>query len=810
MREFDPQELHLMDYINILKRRWIILLAALLIALYFFWFPILRQVPVYRATGSLQLEEDKGIVSSFGQTYFPEFFWHEKWVNNQMNILKSRTVAEKVVRKLALRLQMRPNERIYQVFTRNLLQTIKETPIGDMLPKGWADWIQEIGRRISSPAIILRPLQVEEKALEGLYRIEFLDAWRFAVFGPAGAKIGVGETGKPFSGPKFSLLIEGQGKGGTEIEFEILPEAQAASVIQNAVVITPEKDSSLIRLGIKWPQPDMAAEIANATMEAFQETLVHKKGRDVSQVLTYVEGQLKISDENLRKAEEELQKFKGQQKIFELDMQVKESVAQYNHYEKEVRSLNLQRNQAEFVLAALKSPKPFSEREALFSLGAGLNDPLITSWGQKLSDLIVRREALLTIYKDEHPKVQQIDGEIESVKKSIINGIEGLISALKIKERIFQGNLARLEKKVQQIPALQQELFGLQRIVKVGQHVNDFLLQKHAELSVNRASVLSNVFVVEKAVGPGTYVGPNVESKLLWALLIGLALGVGLAFLVEYFDTTVKSPEQVQKVTGLPMLGSIYHFAHSEKDEEAKLQMISAPYSHVAEAFRTIKTNIMFAASVQGKKKLLLITSSTPTEGKTFVSANLAVAFAQSGKRVLLIETDLRNPSLHQIFGWERSPGLTNVLLEDDAATRKIPIHNTHVPNLQFLAAGDNPPNPSELLCSEKMEQVFAVVREHYDFVFFDSPPVFLTSDPIILAQRVDGVILVCRGELTTRDVLRETVERLLRVDAKILGVIFNDLSAQSRRYYYKKYSYYYSEGGMKKKKRRSPKIIGA
>lgn len=803
MNEFDIQELHLTDYIGILKRRWIILTAALLIALYFFWFPILRLAPLYKATGSLQLDDDKGMASSFGQAVMPEFFWHEKFVNNQINILKSRGVSEKVVRKLALRLQVKPSELIYQIFIHDVLHAIKENPLWNFLPRNWIDGLQKIESRISPPPLFIRPLRVDEGAQEGLYRLEIQDAKRFLLIGPADKQIGTGTMEKPFVGPKFSFAVEGRGSAGAVYEFEILPEAQAISVVQAHIVVTPQKDSSLIHVGMGWGEPKMAGEIVNTIMEAFQETLVNKKARDVSQVLNYVDGQLKVSDENLRKAEDELRKFKGREKIVEMDMQVKEIVSQYNQYEKEVRSLSLNRNQAEFVLVALKGPKSFSQREALFSLGAGLNDPLITGWSQKLSDLLVRRDALLTLYKDEHPKVQQLDGEITSVKKSIINGIEALISALKIKERTFQGSLAKLEKKVQEIPALEQEFFGLQRFVKVGQHVNDFLLQKHAELSVNRASVLPNVFVVEKSLGLGIYVGPNVEKKLLWALLIGLALGIGLTFLVEYFDTTIKTPEQVQKITGLPFLGSIYHFASSGKNEEVKLQMLAAPYSHVAESFRTIKTNILFAASVQGIKKFLLITSSTPTEGKTFVSANLAVAFAQSGKRVLLMEADLRNPSLHQMFGWEKTPGLTNVLLEEEIVFRKIPIRHTQVPNLQFLAAGDNPPNPSELLCSEKMEQVFAVIRDHYDFVIFDSPPVFLTSDPIILAQRVDGVVLVCRSEETKRDILRETVERLLRVEAKILGVVFNDLSVQNRRYYYKKYSYYYTGGGTKKRKRK-------
>lgn len=802
MNELTFQEIHLSDYLNILRRRWIILTAALLVALYFFWFPVLRLLPMYRTTCALQLEEDKGLGRGWASN-IPEFLWYERWMNNQTIVLKSRSIAEKVVQKLALRLQMKPKERVYQIFFRDLLQSIKANPLGDLLPQRWMAWLQQIEGQISTSPIFIRALRVEEGAPIGLYRVEFHDTLRFDLIGPRGHRYGQGEVGKPFPGPHFSFVVEGRGQRGRVCEFEVFSEDQAISSLQSSISVTAEKDSNLIHLAVKWNEPQMAGEVANAILDVYQETLVAKKSRDISQVLNYVESQLKISDDNLRKAEDELRQLKGRERVFDLETQLKNSIAQYSQYEKELHSLSLYRNQAEGILESLKSSKPFSARGTLFSLGAALNDQGITTWSQKLSDIMARREALLSLYTEEHPKVQQLDGEFEGLKKNIIIGIEGLISTLRLKERSLQAILKKLEKRVQQIPALEQEFYSLQRVVRAGQQVNDFLLQKHAELSVNRASVLPNVFVLERASRLGTYIGPNVERKLLWALLIGLALGIGLTFLVEYFDTSIKSPDQVQKVTGLPFLGSIHHFVRSRKTGQDELPMLSAPYSHVAEAFRTIKTNMIFAASVQGLKKLLLITSSTPSEGKTFVSANLGVAFAQSGKRTLLVEADLRKPSLHPLFGIEKSPGLTNILIEAEIDFPKLPIRRTEVPNLHLLPSGDNPPNPSELLCSDKMDELFVTLRNHYDFVLFDSPPVFLTSDPIILAQRLDGVILVTRAEETKRELLRESVERLLRVDAKILGVILNDLSTQSKRYYEKKYRYYYTPEGVRKKKKR-------
>jgi len=789
----DSQELHLRDYVNILRRRWVFFLIPLLLAPLWQGIPILRMHPSYQASVTMQLEPEKGMSNTFFQSFSPEFFFqNEKWVNNQINIVRGKAVAEKVVRKLGLRLQMKPEERIYQILLR---MWISDFP---SIMKLWNLLARETHLADPFSRVVVRPMRVNDGAKEGYYFGVFKDPRNFTIHYGNGKIVGKGEIGKEFSGPNFSCLVEGVGREGKEFEFHIISELSALLAVQGSLKISPVKETNLINVDVQWKEPVTARDIANAVVEAFQETVVAKKTEDLSQVLSFVEGQLKVTEEDLRKAEEDLKKFKGKEKIVNLDAQVREDLEQAAQYGKELNTLAIQRKQAEIVLAALKDPKKFTEKEALFSMGAGLNDSTLMGWGKKLSDLTIQRSALLTLYKEEHPKVKQIDREIESVKRSIISGIMGLISSIGIREKAIQANLEKVERKIQNIPAKEQELFGLQRIVKVNTGVNDFLLQKRAELSVNRASMVSNVYVVDMAVVPTGFVGTDLIRKIMMALLIGGALGVCLAFLVEYFDTAVKTPEQIKNLFDLPYLGTIYHFNSKNRTYRGELQMIEAPYSHVAEAFRTIKANLIFTASVGNPKKSILITSAVPSEGKTFVTANLGVALAQSGKRVLLVETDLRNPSLHQIFEIEKSPGLSNTMLNGEILYSHLPIQGTEVENLEFLASGDKPPNPSELLCSEKMERVFSALRDQYDFVLFDSPPVFLTSDPIILAQRLDGVILVARSGETKKDIFKEAVERLLRVDAKILGILFNDMYQEGKKSYYDKYRHYYGEGKSK------------
>jgi len=439
MLDRDFQELHLRDYVNILRRRWIILLAPLLLIPLWQGIPILRMNPIYQSSATLQLEPEKGMSTTFAQSFSPEFlFQNERLLNNQMNIMKGKTVAEKVVKKLGLRLQVGPQEHIYQVL---LKMWISDFPI---FVKIW-NWFRPEPLIGPFSRFVIKPIQVNEGAKEGHYRGVFQDAKHFTVYDGGGKQVGKGEIEEIFLGPNFSFVAQGGGATGKNFEFNIVPELTAVLAVQNGLAISPIKDTSLIHVAVRWDEPVMARDIANATVEAIQETMVSKKAEDLSQILSFIESQLKASEEDLRKAEDNLKKFKGQEKVVNFEAQIRDTLEQATQYGKELDTLAVHRKQAEVVLAALRSPEDFNEKEALFSLGSGLNDNVLVDLGRKIADLRIQRASLMRLYKEEHPKIQEIDRQIATVKSSIVRGVLGLVSSMKIKEKALRENLEKLE-----------------------------------------------------------------------------------------------------------------------------------------------------------------------------------------------------------------------------------------------------------------------------------------------------------------------------------------------------------------------------
>jgi tyrosine-protein kinase Etk/Wzc len=773
--EVRGQGLHLKDYLNVLLRR-----KRIVLILFFSVFLgvnayFLRQTPVYQATTTIQMENDKSF--SLERPMFYDAVWFdEKWINTQVKSMKSRSLCEKVVKNLGLQLQEKSDGMAYESLLKKTLG-------------------------VGEKSLKILPEKVNEQAVPGTYTGVFQDDQKFTLSGPNGNLEGEGEIGKTFQGGDFSFTLQGKGGPRKTFAFSIHSFNSMLNAINENVTVNPLRMTALITVTAQWKDPETAQRIANGIVEEYKKSIISKKTREASQVLAFIEDQLEATEKELLTAEEGLKVFKMKSKLVDLDAEVKNSLNQVAEYEKESKSLSTYRGQAEIILSTLKSPVPFSEQEAVFAMGAGLGNEYLKELGKKLLDLNGQKSSLRIALKEEHPRVQQVDREIETVKTTVTNEISNLILSFKVKEKGLQDTLRKLESRYQNLPALEKELFELERVTKVNKGINSFLLQKRSELNVNKAGILANVSVVDPAVIPRDFVEPNIPRKFVWALLLASILGVGMAFFLEYLDTTVKTAEQLQRITDLTFLGTVYHANSGSDSEHGELKMLEAPYSHVAEAFRTIKTNLLFSALGESKK-FFLITSSAPQEGKTFITANLGAALAQSGKKVLIVETDLRNPSMRRIFKGEKTPGLTNLLMNGDSSLASRVFRKTPVENLELISAGDTPPNPSELLGSEKMDRFLSYVREKYDFVLFDSPPTFLTSDSLVLAQKADGVIFVARSGHVQRDILKESVSRFLRLKIKMLGVILNDLTRAGGGYYYYRYTYYYGSDGSRSRKR--------
>ena len=332
------------------------------------------------------------------------------------------------------------------------------------------------------------------------------------------------------------------------------------------------------------------------------------------------------------------------------------------------------------------------------------------------------------------------------------------------------------------------------------------LLQSYEEVRLAETTSLDNVIVVEPAEVPTSPVKPRTRMNTLLAAVVGSMLAVGTAFLIEYLDDTIKSPAEIAELLGLSSLAAIPRIPGGEIED--KLIPAEHPKSHISEAYRMLRTNIQFS-SPDRPLKAPLISSPGPTEGKSLTVANLGVVMAQAGQRVILVDSDLRRPVLHRIFGLSRDSGLTSALFNEDSDVDHW-LQPTQVENLRVLASGPLPPNPSELLGSQRMERLIEKLKTHADVILFDSPPTLAVTDAAVLTNWVDGTILVIDAGTTRRGLAQRAASELAKVGANILGATLNRVSLDSRSgYYYYYYYYYYSDEGEErhrrgKKRRRS------
>lgn len=320
------------------------------------------------------------------------------------------------------------------------------------------------------------------------------------------------------------------------------------------------------------------------------------------------------------------------------------------------------------------------------------------------------------------------------------------------------------------------------------------LYKSYEDLRLEEARQLDTLLVTEEAQPPTTPIRPKTAQNAMLAAIVGALLALGTAYLVEYLDDSLKTPEEVQKVLGLSALGVAP--ATETKGETPELAMVSGGKNTAAEAYRVLRTNLQFAA-VGKPIHTLLITSPSPSEGKTTTAANLAVALAQAGKRIVLVDVDLHRPRVHKIFKLQNNVGITTALLDDGIDPQAL-LQETAVPGLSIMSSGPLPPNPAELVGTASMREALAKLAAAADLVILDSPPTMALSDAAVLATQVDGVLLVLDAYSTRRELAKRAVAGLQQVQARIVGVVLNRVATRGRgSYYYYYYSHYYpSDGG--------------
>lgn len=431
----------------------------------------------------------------------------------------------------------------------------------------------------------------------------------------------------------------------------------------------------------------------------------------------------------------------------------------------------------QLLLVSVRNPNPL--------LAADIANTIAAVFTQRIRDLQAERysstrEGLAQRVTEMEKKVSETSTAIMAQRQA-----EGISTDVTdTTNRVVSPQLLQLESRLTEYQRLYSEL------------VTNFEQVRLAE-----AQTSTNVFVSEPATVSRSPISPNTSRSTMLAVVVGMMLAVGLVFAIEYLDDTIKNPEDIRRKFNLPVLGMIAH----HKAVDGKPISLSEPRSPVVEAFRTLRTNITFA-SVDVPLRRIIVTSCVPQEGKTTVSTNLAVMLAQGDKKAVLIDADLRRPQVHQRFGLSNRIGLTNLFMRQVDMLPGV-LQATDTDRLSIITSGSLPPNPSELLTSNKMTRILDYLNQDFDLIVIDTPPVLTVTDAAAMAASMDGVILVAKPGVTKLSALAQTIEQLRTVGARVLGVVLNDVKPGSRKYgyyysqYYSKYSNYYGKDTEKQKK---------
>ncbi len=590
------------------------------------------------------------------------------------------------------------------------------------------------------------------------YTVTLTGTDNFTVKNADGKALGNGRSGTLFQSPGLTLLLQIQGKEGDSLKLKQLHFNGTVAGLRNKIRATEVgKKTNIIRIAYSSINPELSRDVVNAMVQAYLDQSIAFKTEEASRTVNFVEDQLKGIKDELNKSESDLQGYKSSVGMVRLDTEAEELIKKFSDMETERAMIGMQRKQLEFALASLNDSL---SRGRTYSPAVMKEDPLVAGMASRLAELEVQKRALLVEYTRDHPSVKTVQGQIDEVQRKIQATYETGLKNITRQESDITRRLAGYEGNLRQLPAAERDLARYMRLAKVNADIYTFLLRKHEEARIAKASTISNINIVDPAITPDNPVKPQKKKNLLLGLLVGCMIGVGLAFFQEYLDDTIKDAEEAKRLLGWPVLAIIPCIPNTSKSKKSAHHLLISrwePKSIVAESFRSLRSGIHFS-SVNREKKLILVTSAFPGEGKTTIAANLAITLNQVGSKVLIIDCDLRRSSLHEKFDHSKSPGLTELVAGDVAFASCI--HNTDIAGLDFISAGVTPPNPAELLGSESMANFVAEQRLHYDFIILDAPPTLAVTDAAMLTIMSDLVVLV----LGAGDVPRKAAIRVREI----------------------------------------------
>jgi polysaccharide biosynthesis transport protein len=612
-------------------------------------------------------------------------------------------------------------------------------------------------------------------------------------------------------------------------------QLQMLSDLRGQVTATPEENTTLINITVTAREPNDAARIATAVAQAYQQENSLQRNRKIVEARRFIEDQLQDVTARLQQAEDGIRALKEARGFVSITDQTAASMTRLTSLDIEHDKIRREHDEVSGQIQALQNPLAAGALPPRMFGEAG--DPGIAKLTGALMDLNLERDNLLVTLTAQHPQILDLDARIAAMRENLDTRIrmtrENLIRELRVKNQMLEGRAVDLQRQIRNVrqeqralPDLSRQYAQLQREVTLNETLQSTLRAKLQEVQIKEREQVEEVSLVRPATAPNAPTNPSqTAGKTIVGLLIGLTVGLVLAFVLESLDTSIGTIQDVESYLDVPVLGLIPLIdplkdpllAPPEDEDEASplsrmrpfLISLLSPRSTVAEAYRSLRTNVEFL-SLEKSAKTICMTSASLMEGKTTTAINLALSLAQTGKKTLLVEADLRKPFLHHAFGIQRDPGLTEVIVGNKdwrECLRTVTdlmlgplgvdtlMSTPNIDKLYLLTSGTPPPNPAEFLNSQRMTDLIASFREEFDVVLFDCPPILPVTDAAILASKTDGTLIVYRVGKIARSALKRAKILLENVRGRVLGVVLTGLKAETSPDYEELQYYRYAYG---------------
>ena len=761
----DAHEVDLKDYFNVLiKHRRLLILGFLVVFVIGAYFSF-TATPLYRASSILKIEPQNPSVTGVGEMlHLSEAGGPYDYYQTQFRLLQSNTLAAKVITEMKLKSN--------KTFTS--AQVTHSNPVNRV--KSWI-----LGKLVFFISLI--SVKKPESSEEEPTSIE--------VAGDANS--GTGKTGASTKIAAVEPWLIDRYKGFLEVK--------------------PIQTTRLVEIAFSTPHPGLSQRLADAHARGFIQLSLENRFALTKEARDFLDSKNAELKQKLERSEDVLNHFRQTHGVVSMEKGENIVVERLVDFNRQLTIARAQRIEAESLYKVV-------ENKSTQSLSQVVTQGMVPALRTNLLALEAEKVKLASIFKPDHPRMLELNQQISEMKRSlnaeisnVVRGIQESYFAARSKEQALQAEAQKQQHAALNLKQAGVQYAVLEEEVKVNRALYESVLKRLSETNISNDIAVSNMQVTQNAERPRQPFTPDIPSNLLVCGLLGLCLGVGLAFAKEYFDSSLNTPQHVWRAVALSTFGVVpdlsslnrrffsYRKGSSEKflpkslapsrqhDSTGSKELIVShhPLSILAESYRSIRTALLFSRS-EKPPQVVLLTSPSPGEGKTVNTLNLAIALAQDGHSVLVIDADLRKGSCHARLGITNHNGLSNVLtgnLPLDEAVRP-----TCVSGLSLLSRGIRPPNPTDLLGSSKMRQMLSKLRASFNFILIDSPPAIAVSDAAVLSVLCDGVILVLHGKKTTKASARQAMERLDAIHAPFLGVILNGIDLGNPEYAY--YRCYY------------------